>query len=435
MDPLENAHPVGGVDHIVPGGELGEAGDLLGTLVLLGLPGLLLDQPPPGDQGEPGVRPVEPGGEGSRRDGDRTLLSGGRVFYIGGGQAGLLQVVGQCPARPFGAGEHHAGPALFEKGGKVLLQQLDPAPPGGKLPDREVYQGFRGDLVAAPGEHVQEHRGDPLGLGQGVLPGFRVLVQALAEQALLQVGGQVLAPLGQGGAHPLLELCPLGKHQQGALRGEIVEEGGRGLVDQGEEFVHGPDVQAFPELFRLGQQHLPGLGGPFAPQRLGQGLDLLHQGGDVPRQDLHAGGQGDGVHRVRAPLGGRVEGGEGVHLVSPELHPHRLLGAGGEKVHDAPPAAELARALDLVLPHIAAAHQGLQQGFYGKALPGLQGEEAALQVLWSHGKLQRRVHTGDHAPAGAVFQPGEGLQPQALVFPGGNRRIPEIHVPQGELDG
>ena len=141
------------------------------------------------------------------------------------------------------------------------------------------------------------------------------------------------------------------------------------------------------------------------------------------RKDIHAvrhnfHGRGDGHFRdlIGAALRLRVEIRDGVDLVAPELHTHRCFSAGGVEVHNAAAARKLARAVDLVGAHIAAAHQRPHDLIHRNFLSGRKFHRALFQFFRRQNILQCRVDCRHNAGALPGLQQRQRLNALALIF-------------------
>ena len=70
-----------------------------------------------------------------------------------------------------------------------------------------------------------------------------------------------------------------------------------------------------------------------------------------------AGVQADALERPQGSLRIHGEAAQALHLVAPELHPHRIALGGGKDVDEAAANGELTRVLDLVHPGVAEGRQ------------------------------------------------------------------------------
>jgi hypothetical protein len=145
-------------------------------------------------------------------------------------------------------------------------------------------------------------------------------------------------------------------HRQDAVP-QVIQEAGPLGVDKGKVPVGAGEIPALLQAGDVPFQHraggLPLPWGQAVQMLLKQSRQLLGGVKEFPGRGDRDPGKG-----LLPALGLGGEGRDGVDLVPPELHPHRQRGIWGEKVHYPAPAAELARALYLVLPGIAAGGKG-----------------------------------------------------------------------------
>ena len=385
---LKAADAVVGVDHQVPGGEVGVAEELLAAVLFGGaagggLPGGGGGELPLGEDGQAQLGVLRPGGEGSH--GQAHLPGPGQgaaVKVQGGGDAPLLEhpleVLG-----PGGVAAQQQGP---EAGAAVVLQvpgsSVQAAAVGAQLLGADGEEGPGVEGIAGGGQGLHHAYREPLQLGEPL---------ALAEEEPREIasrlpGGQeglgVLPCLEEDGFHPLGDAARLAQADEG-VGGQAAEGGGGGR--------------------------------PLRQLRRRQ-----HQGGGEV---------------LRPALGGGVEGAQGVDLVVEELAAHRLVHLGGEHVQDASPKGELAHALHLVAAGVPGGYQ--PQGQLGKIPPAadLQGE-GAVQELPGGGGLLKEALGGAHRQA--ALPPGQGVEggdPGGLPLTGGHGPGPDEQLPGAEPQG
>ena len=294
-----------------------------------GHPGPVQDGPG-GDRGGGHVAPgpVQVGGDG--RGAELHAVGGHEVGQPGRGRGPVGAqhhpvAVGQQPPHPLGSGlEVGAGGSRPGRGGhcgglgRVGRPQHGPdrGPDPGQQPVEARVQAGHPGPVGAPGP------------GQG---GHQVLL----------VGENLRGPVPDAGG--------LDHHHRAGGRHQVGQH--RGLVGQ----PRPPRLHAVEELARRQPVPLlaaPGLGGH---QAGGPGPGL-RTGPQLPaRVHLHPLDRGDGALVAHGELG------DPVHLVAPEVDPHRGGGGGRVDVDDGAPHRHLPPALDLVLPPVAEGGQLLEE--------------------------------------------------------------------------
>ena len=282
--------------------------------------------------------------------------------------------------------------------------------------------------VGAAGEGVQSDALLRKPCRQG-LPVHGVHRQSPAELPLFHQGGHVLPHLPQIGPGPLLHLRRLRHHRQGVLG--VVKEGGGGIVDQGDIFVQRGGLSPRRQPVRVRQQ---GGGGRrrLSLQGGGQPPDLLRQQRPGIAEDLRRRRDGDPVQRVGAPLGHRVEEGEGVHLLPPQLQPQGGGGTGGINVDDPAPHRKLAGTLHLGAPLVTGGGQRIRQILHRQLLSRHDIDRMAQQLVRGQGKLHGGVGGGDDDIRPPVQERRQRPQPLLLVLPGHGFHPPQGQVPAGQ---
>ncbi len=112
------------------------------------------------------------------------------------------------------------------------------------------------------------------------------------------------------------------------------------------------------------------------------------------------------IHRAAAPLVGRVEGSQGVDLVTEPLDPDGHGLPGREDVDDAAAPRELAAAADLGYVLIAKIDERADHTVRAKAQTGAQRERMGRDVGGRKRALEERLHAGDKdARSGGVCAP------------------------------
>ena len=248
---------------------------------------------------------------------------------------------------------------------------------------------------------------------------------ASRETPLLQKGLDVLVlhPAAVEEAFP--HRRPLAHRQKPP--GKVAEEGGGLGVNEGDVAVGAGQVQPLPEPgdvpLQEGPPHLPLPGGEAFQVVFQQPGKLI---GGV--KELPGRGDGDPVQGVLPALGFGGEGGQGVDLVPPELHPHRLAPVRGPEVQDAPPDGELADPFHLAAPGIPRRQQPGHQLLLGQLLPRLQGKGPLPEHLRRGHRLHRGGGGGHGDGPRLPLEAAQHRQAQVLIFP-----ADPLHFPQGQL--
>ena len=181
-----------------------------------------------GNQPEKGAGEFHAGGERAGGHDDRAALDGLRVFQVVRRQAGGLQVGRNRACAPFVSGQYHAGPLVVEHVPQVLFQELRAAAPHRELARGHADERADGRVVTAARKGIQidrivrklPHRVGPIGA---------VGVQPTAEDALLQIILEVLAPLEGSTAGAVLDFGSLADKQEHVVR-PVVEQRGDAAV-------------------------------------------------------------------------------------------------------------------------------------------------------------------------------------------------------------
>ena len=149
-------------------------------------------------------------------------------------------------------------------------------------------------------------------------------------------------------------------------------------------------------------------------------------------QRLRAGQQDGPVQILRAPLGGRVEGTHGVHLVPPELGPDRGVHGGGEHVQDAASQGKLAGTLHLLAAGIAGGGETGGQVVEIDLLAGGQLQGGLFEDIGRQGALLEGLHRGHQAGQLSLRQSPQQLQAPVLPLVGDGGGVVEGKLPGGE---
>ena len=427
-DPLKDADAVGRMDHIVPWAQVGDVLDDL-ALVLFGA-GLLfapqpLGGPTVGDGRQPVAGVLEAGGKAPLAD---QHLTGGEVPRLRqepGGDAVLLEIGGEGHRPPAGAAPDIDAVPLLQVVAQVLQKGVQLSPPDGKGVGLQVRKLPQTQAGVAAGEAVQQQGGD-LFVEGGQLPiALGKTPRHPGEAPLLQQGLDVLVLQKLAVEKAFLDSRPLAYRQE--ARPQVIQEAGSLGVDKGDVPVGAAEVPALLQPGDVPLQH--GTGG--LPLLFGEAVQVLLQ---QPRQllggvkELPGGGKGHLGKIFLPPLAFRGEGGDGVNLIPPELHPHRLGQMGGPEVQNPAPDGELAGPLHLLAPGVPRPQEGAHQLILGQLLPWQQGDGAFLQHCWGDGGLERRHRGGDGDGPALRRQTAEHRKAQLLVLP-----AYPLHLPQGEL--
>ena len=403
------------VDHQVAGGDLGQAVEgILGALLFAADGGLA--KGPGRDHRIAGKGQLAPGGQVPGQH--LHLPGGGRGRRVGGDRQPLgPQVLAEPGGGAGGAGQHRDRQPLPPQRGQVFQQRGHLAAPGGQAVaggvdhrlQRLVGQaagkvfGQQGAVAPGPGP-------EPFGRGVQV-------VQPGAEGAVVEQGGQLLAPAVGGGPVGLPDGGRLLDEEQRVL--QVVQQGGPLGVAHVQVPVHRRRHRPGVQLGQVGGHDrlhrgalFPPLLFPVGPQRGGGLLRRTEQ--HLPRR-----AQVDLLHRFVPALGGQVEGVHRVDLVPPELHAGRGLHVGGVQVQDVAPDGKLPRAVHPVPAHIAGAQQQRGELVPLQGVAGVQRTGVGAEIRRGHRVLGQPL--AGHAdrlqpPAGQVPQHG---QTAVLVFPAG----------------
>ncbi len=382
----------------------------------------------------------QPRGEGA--DADAALPVPGKLLQLRVDKRGDVVILEKF-LQHFGPalvpGQDHHPVVLLPVGLYVIGRGLGAAGIGGQLLGRDAGEGLGRQGGTAYGKgvgHVQgivlqaPHQRVPAeGKGLGAKGHLAPLLQL--PQVLLQLLLVVPGTLGAAGGLV---------HNQKGLRREIIHAAGLG-VDQGEVAVRVGEDHPAPQPFRVGPQGGRQGGGVLTAALAGKtlriALDLpcqcLHAPDGEPRQGLGGGQDHAAADGLAAALGGHVKVAHGVDLIPPELDAHRLRVRGGEKVQDAAPAGELARALHLLGPAVAAAEQRVLHVLDGVAAPVFQGEGGLFQGLRREGPLHKARDGGGEYRGAPRLQGVERGDTLLLRLAGGGlRRVKgEVPHPQG----
>ena len=374
------------------------------------------------EDGELCIRKLDAGREAARRDKALPRLGQGIGML---GRGGMDAVPGEKfaqDARPAQiARQHHHTVAEVQIVRDVVGRRLAAAAVGRELLCRQAHHGAGLDGAAAELQTVGQHDRPLLyaahHVGKRLIKrlGVRGHRAAAHEQGhiLAQLRGVFLRALGAAGG--LVD-------EHGCLRREIVQRRCKRVVHEAHVAVRRREHAVIAELFPVGTQR----GGKllrrvvvlFRGGALCDLLQLLAQSGASARiqgrQRLGGGQDAAGVERLGAALALGIEKAHGVHIVTPELHTHRLRIRGREKVENAAAARKLTRSLDLRRAQIAAAQQRIL-GVLGRERRAVADLKGRLQQFFlRHGALQQTRDRTHHGRRRARCERVE--RAQALLF-------------------
>lgn len=368
-------------------------------------------------------------GEGRKAGAVLPSPAGGR----GAGGEGRL---GDKAAVERGGGQHEALAAVQEGGavvgelgfqavlGEVFPHGLPPAQAfgGDQNPAVEAFQeAFQlGQGVVGPAVHLQGRQGRAFDAGQlhpGV--GFQGGEEIVRGQEQVLGGQQGPVPFAGKQAVAGLGVLPEGLgafHQvaveaQGRFLGQVVEQGGAGVEEQGQVILDAPGGDAVGHVLveaALGRVALEGLA-EFLPEVLDAGVVQ----GKLPGRQ-----QADFAHRVDGALGVHVEGANGFDLVAEQVQAVGHRAAHGEEVDQAAPHRVFAGAVDLGHVVVAGHRHLAPQGVQVELLSRLEEEGVGRQVFHRRQAVEDGGQGGDHhvaLPLHDLVQGRQALGHQVVV--------------------
>ena len=390
--PSNTPMPWAECDHIVPPMKLVEGmNGVAGPFALLLAP-FLAFAARAGKQGEFGPGIFQPGRKPPGSDRDHAGRCAGRLLHEFGPQPLGAQVLGKHTAGLIPTGEHHAGIAPFEKGGRILGKLGYAALPGGGLPRIDGDQLPHRRVVPGVSECIKVNRPARFKFTHHFPGGQGITIQPGAEQPLLKQSFQILRVLPMINAVFFLDFGWFADKDKGVLR--VLVQGGGRIVQQGEIAVGPVNGYPFPQA--------AGVLTSWARMRSCSGLQRLAsfsspRGQPLGIVDHHLGGRRDAnvFEIVHPPLGKGVKAGERVDLI-----PHRIrpvpAGPGRARKN---PGFRPCRGQDCPGPstwagaHIARAGQPGAQGGRGDLLPNLDPESMAQKLVGRQVEIWERAST------------------------------------------